>query len=227
MDLAFATSFTMANPITSNASAQAAAPQRKSAKNAKFANDGSWESVEKMLQKFAAKAFKRVDDLGLGMEFEDVMGEMRVGYVKALQKFDASQGILFSTYCFSVCRNHFNEIVKKPERERTQFGMTSYDSYSSNADDGDHDVLERIPEAAGHEMSTEDSLIAREEFHERMKGLSQGARRLITALLVAERQAGADPAPKLRELARSVGLVDDELRQVKEEILTKFGIRWL
>lgn len=214
----------MAN--STSISAAAAAPRRKSTKNAQFANDGSWDSVKQMLEKFAGKAFRRVDALGIGWEFDDVMGQLRLGYVQALQKWNPQAGVLFSTYCFRVCVNNFNDAIKKQERERAELGMISYDDRAPDMEDGDHDPLESMREGTDTQMSTEDAMVGREEFRERMQGMSQGARRLVTALLTAERTLDGKPAPRLRELAAECGLEGDELRQVKQELLKKFGVRW-
>jgi len=221
----------LATPASNNVipmTAAGAAGRRKSEKNAKFANDCSWASVENMLKKFAFKAGRRLADMGLsGWDEEEIMAQLRLGYVQALNKFDATKGILFSTYCFRVCVNNFNDAIKKQEREREQFGMISYEDIAPEMDDGDdHDPLESMREGTDVQTSAEEALVAREEFQERMRGMSQGARRLITALLTAERIMDREPAPKLRELAASCGLQGDELRQVKQEILQKFGVRW-
>jgi hypothetical protein len=77
------------------------------------------------------------------------------------------------------------------------------------------------------EDSHEDRLVRIEEMKQRLAGLSPDARRLITALLLSEREASAAPAPKLRELAAGCGIAGPALKEVKQEILAKFGVRWV
>lgn len=212
---------------TDNAVAPPTGGRRHNAKNEKFANDASFESVDAMLQGLAIKCFRRVDKLGLSMTMDDVRQELNLHYLKAKEKWNPEKGVLFSSYCYRVCLNNFNNAIERQEIERTQFGMVSYEDVRPSHFGGeDHDPMEFF-ESGDAEMSTEDKLVAREAFTERMRSLSAGARKLALALLNDERNANGAPPAKLRELAASVGLQGDELRQVKQEILNKFGIRWL
>jgi hypothetical protein len=205
-----------------------AARARTNPKNNKYANDGSYESVRNQLHKLALKCYARVSELGLSMTFDDVMGQMNLGYVQAKAKWNPEGGARFSTYCQTVVINNFNNSIEKAILERTTFGMVSYeDAVGSFEGDVAADPLEFMEQGADQELSIEDRAVAHEDMLERLASLSAGSKRLLTALVTAEKQAGHDRAPKLREIAILCGIKGDELRQVKLEILNKFGVRWV
>lgn len=88
--------------------------------NDKFANDGSLASVDDLLRKIAIRCHKRVMAMGLGMDYDDVLQEMYVSYVKARSKWNAQDksGAKFGTYCTAVCINNFNHAIKRIELQR-------------------------------------------------------------------------------------------------------------
>lgn len=192
-------------------------------KNLKYANDGSYESVFAQLRKLCFQYYGRAKQLGLNMDEDDVMGIMHVGFAQAKAKWKPDGGALFTTYLQTVCRNEFNARVEKEAKTIVALGMTSYDGLRRKLDDDGVDPLELM---AGSDDSQEERMIATQEMRERLKSMSAGGRRLIVALLMSEREQGYEAPPKLRELAAGIGLAGDELRQVKVEILAKFGVRW-
>lgn len=199
-------------------------PRARQAKNLKFANDGSYSSVEPLIKKLTRMYFSRAESLGLAMNEDDVRSTLNVAYVKALEKWKPDGGALFVTYFHTVAMRHWNTSIERETKDKVAFGMISYDEAFSGTEEGGDDPLETYD---GMDDSHEDTMIRREELQERLADLSMGSKRLIMALLMSEREASEGPAPKLRELAASAGIVGDELRQVKVEIMTKFGVRWV
>ncbi len=219
--------------------------RRSNVTNVKFANDGSLESVDMMLRKISAKCFTRVSAMGLGMEFEDVLQEMYVSYVKAKEKWNPANGALFSTYCTTVCLNNFNAAIKKMERQRSlgkipqvldeitgkmvepkfqrEFGMLSECELNSVNQDRFEVSIENTHGNAADEPHYR--LSCAQETNKKIKNLSAGAKRLVTLLLNDELRSAAQPM-RLRELAKAAQLQGGELRQVKVEILKKFGVTW-
>lgn len=227
---------------------QAVTPRVRDEKNHKFANDGSFESVDQLLHKLSIKCYARVQAMGLGMEFDDVLQEMRVNYVKARDAWKPDGGALFSTYCTTACLNNFNLAIKKMERQRTigkievtdkgveltedgkvkyqrAFGMVSECEFATTDEDGFNAYSDT---AAASERDQPDFRLERSQaMQENLACMSIGAKRLVALLLQsdARTEAGA-PAPKLRDLAREAQLQGDELRRVKLEIMRKFGVTW-
>ena len=110
--------------------------------NKKFANDGSYESVELLLRKLAHKCFARADAMGLPMTYDDVLQEMNVAYVLSKNAWNPDRGVLFSTYLTTSCYRRFNTAIAKMETERKYLGMvnmsdmrrTDNDDFSEDAD---------------------------------------------------------------------------------------------
>lgn len=201
-------------------------PLARQSRNTKFANDGSYESVEKLLYKLAIKCHARVAGLGLSMDFDDVMQEMNMSYVRAQAAWKPDGGSRFSTYCTTACLNNFNQRVERAQAERVNLGMISYDEAMGGVEE-DTDPTEFMIQNGDSVDSHEDSIVRKEEMMARLNSLSHGSRRLIMALLMDERQAGVDKAAKLRDLARGINLKGEELRRVKLEIERAFGVTWL
>jgi len=201
------------------------AGERK-ANNEKFANDGSYASVEALLYKLAIKCFARVQAMGLSMEFADVLQEMNVGYVNSTQKWNSQGAAMFSTYCTTVCLNNFNHAIAKMERERSVLLISHEGEFTapdSEGDDYDTNFMDNQPAPAID--SPEARLEGAQALQAKMESLSLGGKRLIALLLQTEQ----DPtiiAPRLSALARIARLEGAELRRVKIEILNTFGVSW-
>lgn len=97
------------------------APSGHKESNEAFANDASFDSVKLLLRGVAAKCFRRAQAMGLGMEFDDVLQEMHISYLKAKERWnpDIEGAALFSTYCMAACYFNFNTAIKSVERQRT------------------------------------------------------------------------------------------------------------
>lgn len=100
-------------------------PAQRAEKNKKYANDGSFESVDRLLAKVAGKCFARVQAMGLGMTFDDVRQEMNVSYLMAKRLWNPDRGILFSTYLTTACYRNFNDRIRKAETERRNLGLVN------------------------------------------------------------------------------------------------------
>lgn len=125
--------------------------RERTEENKKFANDGSYESVRLMLIKIAGRCFGRVQALGLGMTFDDVLQEMNMTYVLVKEQWRPDGGALFSTYLTTSCYRNFNERIRRAETERRNLGLVNFTDMRpvGTEDDGDMDALEF------HEVQTE------------------------------------------------------------------------
>lgn len=200
---------------------------RSSENTERFANDGSLESVEGMLRKLAAKCFARVSAMGLGMDYDDVLQEMRLSYVKAKATWNPNKEVngrktLFVTYCQTACQNNFNIAIKKMERERREFGMFSYDAIQ----DDDGELITGGVDMVGEDnVRPEYDLERRQAMNAAFSRLSPSARRLVTELLRYEAM-DLKTEPRLGDIARMCQITGEELRRVKLEILKVYGVHW-
>lgn len=215
-------------------------------KNQKFKNDGSLESVDNLLKKQAIACFKRVQAMGLGMEYNDVLQEMYVTYVKARSTWSPEGGAMFSTYVACACMNNFNAAIRKMERQRTigiikptdkgvelsadgrvkhqrAFGMVSECEFTLLEEEG---VTAYMDTAEGPSSDApEFRLEQMQETKRKLSSLSAGARRLVQEMLRIENNQAVEDT-KLSKIAAVAGLYGDELTQVKREISKTFGVRW-
>ena len=219
--------------------------QRRSVENTKFANDASLESVDLMLKKLSKKCLARVAAMGVSMDFDDILQEMYMGYIRAQQAWKPDGRSLFSTYCQTVCLNNFNAAIKKMERERAvgrvpmrlcgptgkmvepkwqrQFGLMTQSELGSD-DRGEFFIA--IENTEGPEADTPGYRLERsQEMTAKLEALSPGAKRLVALLLDDELRSSGE-IPKLRTLARIAQLEGAELKRVKIEILKTFGVAW-
>jgi DNA-directed RNA polymerase specialized sigma24 family protein len=121
------------------------APRVREEKNKKFANDGSYASVENLLRKVAYRCFARVQAMGgIGMTFDDVFQEMNISYLMALKTWTPDGGALFSTYLTTSCYRNFNERIRRSEVERRNLGLVNLSDMrrSDPADGDDLDLME-------------------------------------------------------------------------------------
>lgn len=229
------------------------APRERREENLKFANDGSYASVELLLKKLAHKCFKRVQAMGLGMDLDDVMQEMNLSYVRALRTWNPEGGALFNTYLTTACLNNFNDRVRKPINARRELGLVNMSDMvymEGGNNDGDYDPHERIDmedtgqlsvagalfEGFGLEgttnqadarapMNADPAFIAehRQNVRSGMAALSPSARAMVVELLRAT-HAGED-LPRFTELATKNQITPAELRRIKVELSKTFGVK--
>ena len=198
--------------------------------NLKFANDGSLESVDALLHKIAVRCYARVQAMSLPMDYDDVVQEMRLTYVKVKKTWNPQGAALFSTYCTFACMNNFNAAIRKMERDRKEMGMVSVDGIMTDQDGDSTDSPLSYFESAScpRSASPEYRMESAQQMAENLASLSASARQLVRTLLASERKTdeeGTRPLT-LRAAVAEVGLEGPELRRVKLELLKKFGVSW-
>jgi len=204
-----------------------AAQPRKNQENERFANDGSFESIEAQLHRLALRFYSRAAAMGVGMDLDDVRQELAMSYVRARAAWKPEKGVRFTTYFQTACMNNFNALMEKRGKEITHLGLISTETLrQSNMETEDGDVMEFITQDEGEEESHESRMIRAEEIRERLAALTPNSKRLISALLVAERSQD-DAIVKLRDLADQLGIKGAELTRVRKEIKVNFGVSWV
>lgn len=198
----------------------AAAPSKP-----KFANDGSYESISRQLKGLAGKFFSRAQAIGIAMDFEDVVQELNIAYLRARAGWRVEGGARFSTFFQTCACRHFNHYIAKEEAERANLGMGSMSALIDKWGAGDDgDMPASIEAAMGDEdESPEDARERRQETSARIAQLSSSARRIVLALVVAERDR---TNLRLRDACKLAGIEGRPLQAVKAELVAKFGVSW-
>jgi RNA polymerase sigma factor (sigma-70 family) len=74
--------------------------------------DSSFEAHKGLIHKFARKAYGRLVQAGVTIDYEDIFQEMSVTYVKAANKYDPTVGTSFSAYLGRAIWNDFNKFAE-------------------------------------------------------------------------------------------------------------------
>jgi len=124
---------------TSNAAPKEPANNKRvrEEKNRQFANDGSYESVQRLLLNIAARCFSRAQAMGIGMTLDDVLQEMNLTYVMAKERWNPDGGALFSTYLTTACYYNFNDRIRRAETERRHLGLVNLTDMKKSNGAGD------------------------------------------------------------------------------------------
>jgi hypothetical protein len=92
-----------------------------------------------LVHKIAGPCYRRALATGIAIDYDDVVGELTLAFVKSWQKFDESKGLKFSTY-FTVAAHHqFNRFIEKQVAERMEHGVRSIEEINSWGSAGNTD----------------------------------------------------------------------------------------
>lgn len=138
--------------------------------------------------------------------FDEFMGEGHVTLMRAVEKFDFSRGVKFSTYATWAIVNGCNALLKKQSTlQRQQF---------SHSPDDIEDMLPDHRVTAGEEQSVQD---IRQAVGELLLGLNSRERAIIEA------RFGFDvhQSPTLKEIGADLGISKERVRQLQQRALDK------
>lgn len=218
-------------------------PRPRSEENKRFANDASYQSVERMLQKLAFNCHKRVTAMGLmEISYEDVMQEMNLTYLMAKERWQPERGIYFSTYLTTACYRNFGAWIRKRELERRNLGMVNFSSMQKFTDDGDAVNFEELASNSGNlfgekyapsELNPEESLQATQELAKHRENvmsvipyLTDAARAVVMEILTSEKhRAAGEPLVKISQVLKEFGSNKNEAMRVRKELSIVFGAK--
>lgn len=218
-------------------------PRPRSEENKRFANDGSYESVEYMLKRMAHKCHKRVTAMGLmEISYEDVLQEMNVTYLMAKERWQPERGIYFSTYLTTACYRNFGAWIRKRELERRNLGMVNFSSMQKFTDEGDELNFEELASNCGNifgekyappELNPEQSLQAAQELAKHRENvmsaipyLTDAARAVVMEILTSEKhRAAGEPLVKISQILKELGSTKNEVTRVRKELSIVFGVK--
>lgn len=133
-----------------------------------------------LIHKLARRGWGRLTSANVFVDFEDVVQEMSLTYVKAVEKYDPEYGVTFSAYLGRAIWNQFNKVAEKMIDTQVELKMTSLDAMSSNTDGDDFDVLESIE---SDELSPEQYVDAMQQFRKNLQSLGPAAKFIVSKLI--------------------------------------------
>lgn len=138
--------------------------------------------------------------------FDEFMGEGHVTLMRAVEKFDFSRGVKFSTYATWAVVNGCNALLKKQSTLQRQ--------QVSHSAEGIEDVIPDHRVTAGEEQAVQD---LRQMVGELLLGLNSRERAIIEARFGFE----VHQSPTLKELGDDLGISKERVRQLQQRALQK------
>jgi RNA polymerase sigma factor (sigma-70 family) len=138
--------------------------------------------------------------------FDEFMGEGHVTLMRAVEKFDFSRGVKFSTYATWAVVNGCNALLKKQSSANRQAFCQSIDGVEDYI--ADHRVT------AGEERSVQE---LRRAVGELLLGLNSRERAIIEARFGFD----LNQSPTLKELGEGLGISKERVRQLQQRALEK------
>lgn len=96
-----------------------------------------------LVRQVAWKGYQRLVAIGAVLEFEDLVQELSITFMRAYDKFDEANGAKFSTYFMHAAYNDLNKIARRHEIERVDMGVRSMEEIDDLAGEGGS-IAERI-----------------------------------------------------------------------------------
>ena len=149
--------------------------------NPKFNNGNmdptSYEHNRGLIYQTAGKAYRRIVAAGLDMDFEDVVQELNVAWLRACECYDKDTGNNFSTYLVRVMYNHINKVIEKEERHTNDIGISK--SMSFTTEEGEFNLEDILP---ADTQSPEENLSAADSIEDFLSSLSDDAKLVVDLL---------------------------------------------
>lgn len=131
-----------------------------------------------MMIKLSRRAQYRLERAGISVEFDDVMQEASVAFVKAKQGFSPQHGAKFSTYLWTAIGNNLNRFC---DQMRDAYrGAVSLDTPASDSEDAPSllDVLQDV-----NALDPQEILMRNQTASETLAQFSPDTRRVLTCLI--------------------------------------------
>ncbi len=138
--------------------------------------------------------------------FDEFMGEGHVTLMRAVEKFDFSRGVKFSTYATWAVVNGCNALLKKQNPANRHAYWQSVD--------GMEDSVADYRSTAGEERSVQE---LRHAVGQLLLGLSSRERAIIEARFGFD----LNQSPTLKELGEGLGISKERVRQLQQRALEK------
>jgi len=138
--------------------------------------------------------------------FDEFMGEGHVTLMRAVEKFDFSRGVKFSTYATWAIVNGCNALLKKQSAQQRQ--------QLSHSAEGIEDAVPDHRVTAVEEQAVQD---LRQVVGELLLGLNSRERAIIEARFGFE----VHQSPTLKELGDDLGISKERVRQLQQRALQK------
>lgn len=141
--------------------------------------------------------------------FDEFMGEGHVTLMRAVEKFDFSRGVKFSTYATWAIVNGCNALLKKQAALQQQ--------HLSQSAEGIEDVVPDHRVTAREEQSVQD---IRQAVGELLLGLNSRERAIIEARF----GFAVHQSPTLKEIGDDLGISKERVRQLQQRALEKLRV---
>ena len=145
-------------------------------------NSMDMKDHEGLLHKYARGGHARLTSAGVGIDYDDVLQEIRISFIKASRKFNPEIGVGFSSYMGRAVINNFNLYAERELSRHFGLGVISIEELSGSDDDETScDLWGRHDFASSDDI--EETIAHRSEMKFRIGLLSRRARKVIRELV--------------------------------------------
>lgn len=158
-----------------------------------------------LIRKLALRGWGRLTEANVHVDFDDVVQDMTLTYVKAADKYNPDHGVTFSAYLGRAIWNQFNKFAEKEIRVQADLKLVRFEQLGDAVEDSDDgSVYESI---ASDEWTPEQYVEAAQQFRENMKSLGPTAKFIVSKLLnpTNDLMEALELAKRNAELARKSG----------------------
>lgn len=141
-----------------------------------------------LIHKFARKAYGRLEQARVIIDYEDVYQDMCVTFTKASQKWNPEAGVSFTAYLGTSIWNEFNKFAEKEINFNMKLGMRSVDDMEESARCAgtlfnDTDFLDGIVANVGYVKSSEEIVSHANDLRKKIRRLSKPAKLVLLDLI--------------------------------------------
>jgi DNA-directed RNA polymerase specialized sigma24 family protein len=140
----------------------------------------AYEDSEKQIKAFGRRVLNRMRAAGaVSTQLEDVVGELRIAWCEARNRWNSQTGVPFGAYLYRGMRNHINRWAQN------ELDVHNIAPFSFNKEVFEQDEVEFIDILKPNieEPSIEDQLISRDEAKLFLDDLSDDTRKLVELLI--------------------------------------------
>lgn len=168
-----------------------------------------------LIHKLCHRAYRRTSSLGLSLDFDDLVQEACVTWMRCEKKFNPEAGFYFTTYLGTAVNNRLNQVIDRHCRTEVAVGGQSLDAPI----DEDGGTLEEVlPDESVDLLGT---VIAWDARRKMMESLSPLARWVVTTLESPSREVLAE--------WKAYQVVQDKRRANGEQVhpTSELNLTWL
>lgn len=190
-----------------------------------------------LLHQLARKAYGRMQSVGVPMDYDDILQEMSVTFVKATKLYRPDAGYAFTAYLGRAIWNQFNKVAERLIEQHLNLGLTSIEEMEHDAQErgsleGSGSMMERMLYEEGSYTESPEDIIERGQLMAistriRAQSLSADALQVVRLLASPSEELVENHRLSRAHSEQAVALGVAKRHTTPEEITLAFIFRFL